>query len=408
MFDFKKSNLNRSFLGYFILLAAVVFVTLFGIVGIGRPAGVIPFSDVRFFYIAGSMLAGGENPYVYESFKHWAQNFGLAGDFIGVFAYPPQSFIMWLPLSLLSFDQARWVWTFLSLCLLAISTVLVLSTVEKYETVNGKSIGKGELAILAAVMIGNPFVSHVIWTGQSSFIVLAAMVLLFDQMAKNKVWIPALFLAISTIKPQLSIFAFLLIILSGQWKIFAASIVFLVILLCYPVYLFGFDICLQWIISATAYQGEVSGGLSYNTNLASLFTAYGIPAAFKFAPLVLSVVVLFLAAKSREKDRQNYLNVVSLVSLSGLVFIYGRDYDMAILTSLIALLWVFARKSLFNAALIVFIFLVFFFPQRYSDFGSKLFEFRKILLLFAAWVFVCVGMLKSEPDKKTALGIRGG
>lgn len=386
--------------GYLALGLSLLFILLFGILGVGRPESSVAFSDVRFFYTAGTMFLQGDNPYLYEEFKRVAQNLGVASESMGVFAYPPQSLVLWAPLHFLSFDQARWAWTLANLGLLLYSVYGALLMFKDEVGISDKKVSTNELALLACVMIGNPFVMHVIWTGQSSFIILASIIGLFSLLKKGAIIAPALLLAITSIKPQLSLFLFLWMILEGNFKVIATSGIFLVLAIIPSVIIFEFDVIFQWITAATAYQEEVTNGLSYNTNVTSLIAGLGIPRPPIIFPIILGVVTMVFISNMVSKEQKGDLKIISLILISGLFLIYGRDYDIAIIITAFALLWQIGRRGVIGAAIVFGVFVLLFFPQRFAVMSDILIlEFRRIVLLAFFWIYT-VYVLLFQPNAR--------
>ena len=98
------------------LAVAVVALLTFGVVGVARGANV-HFADVRYFFLAGKLASAGVSPYDHAAFTAAALSHGL-GPEIDLFAYPPHSLVLCVPLSWLPIEASRWAWTLVNIGIL--------------------------------------------------------------------------------------------------------------------------------------------------------------------------------------------------------------------------------------------------------------------------------------------------
>ena len=385
---------------YVALLASVVALLAFGVVGFGRGDNVA-FADVRYFFVAAKMVAAGSSPYVFEAFKSATVSAGLGND-IGVFPYPPHSLALWMPLAWLPIEAARWAWTALNLLIVAgVALAMGHWYAERSAMLDGSDNSNAKLWI-AAIIIGNPFTAHLVWTGQTGLLVLVCLLLAWQGLKQER-WVWAgVFLALASVKPQLSILVIAWVALMGQFRVLAIACATAVALLSVPLLAVGPEAITDWWQSAIAYQSLATGALAYNTNLRSLLMGIGLPLPLGMAWL-LPLAALAFVATMNYRDRQQPLNrddVLAVLLTASLFLVYGRDYDIAVLAPLVPALWWHSRGSTAAKVAGLVALVILFIPQRLvAQAGLPLLTYSRIALLglLCAWLTAAVWR---APDRR--------
>ncbi len=399
-------NINRSLLTV-ASVVAVAALMAFGLFGVGRNGGVA-FADVRYFYLAAQMASSGLNPYSYPAFSTFSVAAGLGAD-IGVFPYPPHSLLLWLPLTWFPIEVARWIWTGANLIVLA----LVAGLMGRWFA--ARVSGRTALSALttrwwiAAIIIGNPFTAHLVWTAQTGLLVLGCLLVAWYGLNSGRALLAGIFLGLASVKPQLSILVILWVLFTGHFRVLAIAGVTAAALLVFPLVVIGSAAVTDWWQAALAYQGEVSGALVYNTNLRSLIMGLAIPLLPRVLWLLPVLAVLYVAAMAFRDRKQpfNRGDVFASLLMTSLLFVYGRDYDIAVLAPVLPALWWYSRGSNTAKAFGLAILVLLVVPQRVvSQAGIPALQFWRIALLGALWLWLTAAMwrgtFKLEPSRATS------
>lgn len=371
-----------------VVLSLVAFV-LFGIAGVGR-GGSVHFSDVRYFHLAGGMVVDGTSPYDLAAFTAAAVRLG-AGPDIGVFPYPPHSLLLWVPLSWLNLEQARWTWTVLNvLMLLVVAWSAARTYQERVAPTDGEVVSTAALWIYA-IVIGSPFAAHLVWTGQTGLLVLGCLLLAWRTCQAGAWVVAGIALGIATIKPQLAMLVFAWFVLTGSFRAVGVAVATAGLLLAYAVVQLGPDVVTQWASATLTYQGEVATGLPYNTNLKSLLIGLGVPlspVATALIPVAALGYTAWLAMLHRQSPRAP-ADVLAALLITSLFLVQGRDYDIAVLAPVVAMLFWWTRGDKTAQLLAVALLLVLFVPLRLITLsGWPPLSFVRILVLGCVWAWV--------------------
>src|SRR5262245_34450820 len=117
------------------------------------------------------------------------------------FAYPPQISPLCLALAALPLDGARVLMTSLNFVCAVVLAGLVVRLLDAGS--DGRERGLRAWAV-AAFALGNPFVTHVVWMGQTSVIASAALAGCWLAWTRGRTLAAGVLLGIATIKPQLA------------------------------------------------------------------------------------------------------------------------------------------------------------------------------------------------------------
>jgi hypothetical protein len=369
-----------------VLLAAAATLVLFGIVGIGR-AGDGSF-DMAFLYAAGRTWLENLNAYIA------AQRQATLGAFpfdIYAFAYPPQVFPLAIALGYFSFSTAKLLMLGINILSTAGLSAYCVRMAEP-GTPSGTAPPKPPAAyrwLIPAIIIGNPFTAHILWMGQTTLIVAASIVwgCLFAR--QNRWLVGGLLLAVSTIKPQFSVFAFLWLAMQRRWpSILAAGAISLIFALG-PLIISGPIIAIRsWLNDIKVYQANPSNavGFEHSFGLQSVFHHLGIsvPAAALIA-LAFAAAIFLVRARVVEND------ILPLLLGTALLLSVAHDYDLILAMPLVPALWWHLRdRDRRQRAGAVVIMCIMFLPQRVlKPFDIPvLLQFRVLVLLgLIIWLF---------------------
>jgi hypothetical protein len=168
--------------------------------------------------------------------------------------------------------------------------------------------------------------------GQISLICFAAALWSWEYMIQKKYILSAIALAIATIKPQVSMFPLLWIILTFQWRILIPATLF-VTLGSIPVFInLGIVESFQeWLRAVSHYKLQVDNmpGVKCVVGLESFFAGLGIMVPqIKLLSIPLFLSLLYL------RNSIDLRVIMTLFFPVSITFIYGHDADLVILNVL--------------------------------------------------------------------------
>ncbi|HIK55445.1 MAG TPA: DUF2029 domain-containing protein [Synechococcales cyanobacterium M55_K2018_004] len=308
-----------------VVLCSTASLILFGIVGIGRGSA---FSgDFAILYQAGRKWLNFEDPYV------------QANPTDGLFAYPPQSAALFIPLALLDFQIAK-----IGLLLLNLVSIAALIFMTA-DTIKNRLGDRGHpfMILMAAFIIGNPFTNHNVWMGQTSLIAFAATMASWHFSLRERWVLSGIFLGLASFKPQLSILLFLWFLLERNWKVLFVSAGTIGMMCIYLLLTSGpVDMWVDWYQGITTYKASVfnEAGAQHVVGLESFFQAAGIN-----MPTLKPLGVLLAFMLWYFRSRFNQVDLFGLLMGTSLTFVYGHDYDYVCLIPLFTSLLIYASEE---------------------------------------------------------------
>jgi Glycosyltransferase family 87 len=371
-----------------ILLAAVAALVSFGIVGVERQGS--GGFDMAFLYAAGRTWLNGLNAYVLT------QRQASVGSFpfdIYAFAYPPPVFPLAIALGYFSFATAKLLMLGLNILSAVGLSVYCVRMAEPGPAPGAASRapeGDAYRWVIPAIILGNPFTAHVLWMGQTTLIVAASIAWGCRFAGQGRWLLGGLLLAVSTIKPQFSVFAFLWLAMQRRWpSILTAGALSLAFALG-PLLISGpLTTIRSWLGEIKVYQAYPSNtvGFEHSFGLQSMLYHLGIavPSGVLIA-LAFATVIFLVRAKILEND------ILPLLLGVALLLSVAHDYDLILAAPLVPALWRHLRdRGRIPTLSALAIMCVMFLPQRLLKplDSSALLQFRVLVLLgLIIWLFV--------------------
>ena len=371
-----------------ILLAAVAALASFGIFGVGREGS--GGFDMAFLYAAGRTWLNGLNAYVLT------QRQASVGSFpfdIYAFAYPPPVFPLTIALGYFSFATAKLLMLGLNILSAVGLSVYCVRMAERGPAPGAVSRAPEVDAyrwVIPAIIMGNPFTAHVLWMGQTTLIVAASIAWGCRFAGQGRWLLGGLLLAVSTIKPQFSVFAFLWLAMQRRWpSILTAGALSLAFALG-PLLISGpLTAIRSWLDEIKVYQAYPSNtvGFEHSFGLQSMLYHLGIavPSGVLIA-LAFATAIFLVRAKILEDD------ILPLLLGVALLLSVAHDYDLILAAPLVPALWRHLRdRGRRTAVIALAIMCVMFIPQRLLKplDSSALLQFRVLVLLgLIIWLFV--------------------
>ncbi len=356
-----KESLKRNFC-YGLVALSTLSLILFGILGIGRGERELNI-DGAVLYAAGRAWLRGLNPYNHDFLVQSVAGIKEIDSLeTAGFFYPPQSAPLCMFVGLFDYSVAKFIWLGLNLLSIAAIIFMTLRTVNQHQNNSENQLGGW---IVAAMIIGNPFTTRVVWLGQTSLIAFSAtMAAWFFSQRQKFVW-AGICLGIASFKPQLCLLLGIWFLLERNWKILAVAFATATIMSAYPLVLYGGPVAML----AAWHQGiqDSYSSLSFNlpgtrdiVGMESLFAYFGLKIpAIKIMAVILSVLLWVFRNRINREDVLAVLMGISFTFLG-----YNHSYDYVGLFPLLTSLWLYSSNN--SNALLSSIALVFllFFPSR--------------------------------------------
>ena len=203
---FTKYDLRKLWLGIGLVVICVVFLLISLRIVYSQD-----YADTDFFsfWLAGYSVLAGEDPYSTEWWTLGHHIFGAEWISDATFLYPLPLAIFFIPLGLLSLEQAFVLWVFLSQWMIFLAAVLLL------RRTNWPANKKYVLPILAGIFLFRPVILTLIH-GQLGALFLLILVLMLIFWEKQQWLLGGLLLPLLALKPS---FGLLIGAMLGVWLI---------------------------------------------------------------------------------------------------------------------------------------------------------------------------------------------
>jgi hypothetical protein len=214
-------------LSRFGLPMSAVAVTLFvAIVVQGCFADNYPY-DLAYLHAAGEAWRAGADPYG-PAYAKFAAPY-VPSD-AAIWAYPPQWWVLVVPLSVLPIHQAAIIWKLVNLTALALGAALLCEAVAPKD----RKLPLATTLIFAAVFASADAVRISLHLGQTSLLIALGFALVLHGARNGGAGRQALGLALLMLKPQLGLFCFLLMVCTPKGRVPALAALACTALACVP------------------------------------------------------------------------------------------------------------------------------------------------------------------------------
>ncbi|WP_341733576.1 glycosyltransferase family 87 protein [Microcoleus sp. EPA2] len=353
-----KRNFGLGIVGF-----SLLSLICFGIIGIGRDINSPLNFDGATIYAAGRAWLMGLNPYKLDLLnKSVAGVKEIPGFEDGGFFYPPQSAIFCLFVGLFDYSVAKFVWLGLNLISIAAIVVMTLETINRSPNHRGHQLGRW---VMAAIIIGNPFTTHVVWMGQTSLISFAATMGAWFFSQKQKDVLAGICLGLASFKPQICLLLGFWFLLERQWKILAVSLATVVVMSAYPLVFYGgpigtLEAWRQGIQDSYLVVTFNKPGFQDKVGMESLLAFFGwnLP-GIKILGLILTALLWVFRNKINREDIFAVLMGISFTFLG-----YTHVYDYVGLLPIVTSLWLYCYGNQKAAIGMIGLVFLLFFPRR--------------------------------------------
>lgn len=352
-------SFKRNF-GLGLLAVSILSLIFFGIVGIGRDGQLN--ADGGVLYAAGRAWLKGLNAYNHDMLTQSVAGIKAIDNLKdAAFFYPPQSAAFCMFVGLFDYSVAKFVWLGLNLLSMAAIVFMTVSTINQHQN-NQNQLGS---LVMAAMVIGNPFTTHVVWMGQTSLMAFAGTMAAWYFSQRQKFVLAGICLGIASFKPQLCLLLGIWFLLERNWKILAVAFATVTVMSAYPLVLYGGPVGMlaawhQGIQDSYSSLPFNQPGFQDKVGMESLFASLGLKIpGIKITAIILAIVLWFFRNKINREDILALLMGISFTFLG-----YTHVYDYVGLFPILTSLWLYCYNN--QKAYIAMIALVFllFFPRR--------------------------------------------
>ncbi len=287
------------------------------------------------YWSATHLLSRGENPYSFESMTAVQfQEVHSTLDATIMSWNPPTLFVFLLPLGLVSFGTAKFVWVFISM-------TLVLTAGFMLTNIYMQEISPRIRYAFLIFVIAFPAILAGLYMGQVTFLVFWGMVACIALMKKNQWFWAGAILILATIKPHITILSVIYILVymarhrrwQGWTGLLLSGIICLIILFLFRPALLG-DLQGQTVVAHVPWATSTLGGL---------ISYLGFTDAARYLIILFLPLPFLLATHSDTFSPE--LSIALLTLLTVPTTFFGWSYDQAILLIPIAQVFAWISRS---------------------------------------------------------------
>jgi hypothetical protein len=261
-----------------------------------------------------------------------------AQDTPSYFPYPPYAAFLLVPLAWLGIEAAAFAWLLANLAALALIVWLTLERIREHAKTES---AQAERLVAAALIIANPFTIRTVWLGQTSLIVLAAIMAAWELMRRRKPVAAGICLAVAAIKPQAAALVAIWWLLERRWLAVGTAAVAATLMSIYPAVAQGaLESLRSWRMAVEVYGAEAPnvGSYQYVVTLQGLLQSIGFQVP-SLAPLAVALTLVLWTLRQRIPTD----SLLGLLLGLGVTFMYAHDQDLVWLIPLATTLWLQAR-----------------------------------------------------------------
>jgi hypothetical protein len=370
------------------LLGACVLLVIVSIIGFNQQF------DTKYLYVAGLSWWEGSNAYD----PNVASRLG-ANQSLGSFFYPPQIAPLCLLLGSFPWTQAKVVMTLvngISAGVLAYFSVLL---VKQPQVKRLRIPDSGAVWFIPAIVLANPFTLNVIVLGQTTLIVAAALVGGWYYAYRDKWVLSGILIAISTIKPQLSLLVILWFLLERRWRVLAVAAVTTSIFCLVPMAVSGpIDVFFHWFVSLGKHKNIFANVLGFPAIFSLQNLLYEVDIK---VPQLLPLGIVLTGLLWWYRSQLIIDDVIGLLMAIALLFGLAHHYDLVALAPMVAAFW----RHVHNRPQVTWISLGLLFTMLFPRnlimvfiHNNLLLQYRIVLLLIMTIWLLVMSLAENHPN----------
>jgi len=372
------------------LLGACVLLVIVSMIGFNQ------HFDTKYLYVAGLSWWEGSNAYD----PNVASRLG-ANQSLGSFFYPPQIAPLCLLLGAFPWTQAKVVMTLVNIVSAGVLAYFSVLLVKQPQVKRLRVPGSGAVWFIPAIVLANPFTLNVMVLGQTTLIVAAALVGGWYYAYRDKWVLSGILIAISTIKPQLSLLVILWFLLERRWRILAvAAVAVTTLLFCLvPMAVSGpIEVFFHWFSSLGKHKTIFANVLGTGGvfSLQDLFYAAGIK-----VPPLLPLGIILSGLLWWYRSQLIIDDVIGLLMAIALLFGLAHHYDLVALAPIVAAFWRHVHNhpkvTWIALGLLVIMLLPRNFVMTFMD-SNLLLQYRIVLLLIMTIWLLVMSLAENHPN----------
>jgi Glycosyltransferase family 87 len=258
------------------LAIALAAYASFGVLGKGRTdaAGV----DLAYLHLAGQTWSSGRDAYLAAD-RAAVAAYDAARN-VQLFAYAPNVHPLAAAVGTLDIGVAVGVAMAVNFLCLAASILLTLDLTARHAAAQAVQTLDRRLWVVA-LAIAMPFAAHVSWMGQTSLLILAALIGAWWLRDRGPAWALWVLLAVAAIKPQMSLLFALGLILTTPLRRWVGVVPLVVASMVYPAIVSAGpgELVRHWLLEVQAYgqSGFNTAGFRHATGMHSVLSSLGLP-----------------------------------------------------------------------------------------------------------------------------------
>jgi hypothetical protein len=381
------------------LLFSSIALLCFGLLGVGRNH-FGDFADGRVFYAAGRAWLQGRNPYDYAQLATSVADMGLDLDNLPFF-YPPNSAALLIPMAFFPVAIGKMIWIGFNLTAIALIVFVTVKLIQR--AVPGE---KGILAsgIMAAIIIGNPFTSHVVWMGQTSLTAFAGVMGVWYFSQQQRWGLTGVCLAIASYKPQLCLLIVLWYLLERNWRVLLTALGTASLMALYPMMVQGgpINLLVAWKKSLTLDYRTLNSnflGFDHKIGLQSLFEAAGITIPNLMLIAIGLTVLLWLFR--HQFNQEAILPILLGITLT--FTSYCHDYDYVYVFPILTIFCIYICHNISPIWSVIPLVGLLFLPQRlFRAFEITALNHWRTLVVLAMLFLLTTVTYRRQPPAMTA------
>lgn len=359
-----------------LLLSGLTGLILFGVVGLYR--GQLPWQlDLATLYGSGWKLRHAIIPYGVPSTPAVVAADGIE---VWLYAYPPNFAPLAMGLSSLGWSGAKILALLLNLAA-AMGLAVVTAVMMRPGWTTSGPVFTSQQIVVAGIVLGSPFVSHVVWLGNTTLLVTLALLLAWIANDRGRPIVAGLLLSFVAVKPQFALLPGLWLLLERRWVVIGSAAAGSLVLSAYAMIVYGpVRAFTDWFDGLQTYLagGENAVGCLYCFGMGDVLFAGNLPSANVEIAGLLSMAFLW-----RLRERLSRLEILAVLMGLTAFFLPVHNYDLVILAPLAGAIAVWSARSTARSAVALAAAVLFLIPLRVVLMANSalLVRWREVILV---------------------------